>query len=87
MIYILYRPNSEHERSVENFNKLLEDRRIKSELINVDSREGAVKSQAYGIMEYPAVIAARETNGQALQLWTGNLPTVSDVEFYAWSSI
>lgn len=85
MIYIIYRPDSEHGRQVEEFKKRLDDRRVESELINIDSREGSVKAQNYGIMEYPAVLAVRGSTGQAIQTWSGTVPTISDVEFYARS--
>ncbi|MEX0668334.1 MAG: hypothetical protein WD061_01170 [Candidatus Saccharimonadales bacterium] len=87
MIYILYRPNSEHERSVLELQRLLERRHIKLELIDVDTLEGISKVKTYGIMEYPSVLAVRESNGQSLQIWSGTLPTISDVEYYAWSSL
>lgn len=87
MIYILYRPNSEHERKVAELKERLERRRINPELVDVDSREGAAKVQAYGIMQYPAVLAVRDSDGQSIQTWSGHLPTVSDVEFFARSSV
>lgn len=83
MVYILYRPNSEHERRVMELKTWLERRRIRVELVDVDSRSGASKAQVYGIMQYPAVLAARESNGQAIQTWQGEVPTVADVEFFA----
>lgn len=87
MIYVLYRSGSEHERDVMEFKQRLQARRLEVSLVDADSRQGADKAQAYGIMQYPAVLAVREGTGQALQTWFGTLPTVSDVEFYARSSV
>ncbi|MEX0748431.1 MAG: hypothetical protein WD467_01045 [Candidatus Saccharimonadales bacterium] len=87
MIYILYRPSSEHSRAVEEFTRELEKRRIEHDLVDVDSRDGAAKVQSYGITAYPAVLAVKTSDGQALQTWSATLPTVSEVEYYAWSSV
>lgn len=87
MIYILYRPNSEHERKVNELKDRLERRRIFPELVDVDSRTGIAKVQTYAIMQYPAVLAVRDTDGQPIQTWSGHLPTVSDVEFFARSNV
>lgn len=87
MIYILYRPGSEHERSVQEFKRRLEERRVDVELISADSREGAAKSRVYEIMQFPTVLALREGNGQLIQTWLGIIPTISDAEFYAQRSI
>ncbi len=87
MIYILYRPNSEHEREVLEFKRLLEKRNIKPEMVDVDKPEGISKVKTYGIMQYPSILAVRSHSGEMLQMWSGLLPTISDVEYYAWSSI
>lgn len=87
MVYILYRPRSEHARHVDELKERLERRQISPELIDVDSRSGMTKAQTYGIMQYPAVLAVRDTDGQPIQTWSGHLPTISDVEFFARSSV
>lgn len=87
MLYIFYRTNSEHERSVEEFQRLLEQRHLRVELIDVDSRQGAAKAQTYGVMQHPTVLAVRDGDGQMLQIWPGIIPTVSDAEYYARSSL
>lgn len=87
MIYILYRSRSEHERPVSEFQRRLEGRRLSPKMLDVESREGSSKSQSYNIMQYPAVLAVRDTDGQAIQTWSGTLPTVSDVEYFARSSV
>ncbi len=55
---ILYRPNSDHRRSVEEFMDAIKRRndRIKVESINVDSREGSATASLYDIMQYPAIM-------------------------------
>jgi hypothetical protein len=87
VVYILYRSRSEHERQARQLQQRLQQRRIFPEMLDVDSREGAAKSQTYAIMQYPAVLAVRDTDGQVIQTWSGQVPTVSDVEFFARSNI
>lgn len=87
MIYILYRPNSEHERTVTGFQRELDARHVEYELVSVDTRTGADKAASYGIMNYPAVLAVKSSDGQSLQVWSGQLPLLSEVEYYARMSV
>lgn len=82
MLYVIYRPHSEHARSVEEFERHLQRRNLSVELVDADGREGAAKMQVYGIMQYPTVLATRD-DGQLLKMWEGVIPTISDVEYYA----
>lgn len=84
MVSIFYRPNSEHERDVKGFKKMLkeEDKDVEVELVDVNSRSGSSKAQVYDLWGYPAVVAAGP-GGKVLQTWERNLPTVSDVLYYA----
>ncbi len=86
MLYVIYRPRSEHARSVEEFERHLQRRNLSIELVDADTRDGAAKMQTYGIMQYPTVLATRD-DGQLLKMWEGIIPTIADVEFYARSSI
>lgn len=83
MIYVFQRPDSEYSRAIEEFGKELEKRRLSYELIDLNSPGGAAKAQAYDLWQFPAVLVAREPNGQVVQSWTGTLPTIADVEFHA----
>ena len=86
MLYVIYRPNSEHARSVEEFERNLDRRNLSIELVDADTRDGSAKMQTYGVMQYPAVLATRQ-DGQLLKMWEGVIPTVADVEYYARGSI
>ncbi len=87
MLYIFYRPESEYEREVMEFQRRLDDKRVPYTLVDLNTRDGAAKAHTYGIMQFPAVLAAREPDGQSLQIWTGMMPTISDAERYARNSL
>ena len=81
---VLYRSKSDHGREVEEFAHEYHRRTGKElELIEIDTKQGQDKARAYDITQYPAVLAIREDNGQALQLWQGQpLPTINNVSYY-----
>lgn len=86
-VVVLYRPNSEFSRPVEEFTK--EFGRVypehKLELLDLNTREGANKAEIYGVMEYPAILALT-SEGQLLKEWQGDsLPLMSEVAYYAGS--
>lgn len=85
-ICILYRPNSEFARSVEEYTHDIERiHNIKPELLSIDTREGATMTALYDITSYPAVIALKD-DGQVLQFWIGeHLPLMNEVAAYARS--
>ncbi len=82
MVTILYRPNSEHEREVMDFQSRLAREQVIVRLVNVDSREGTTIAQLYDVMEYPAVIA-HEEDGRVIDTWAGKFPLISEVSYYA----
>lgn len=85
-IIMLYRPESEHARVVEgyitDYERFHPDKKI--EVHSIDSREGSDLSSLYGVMSYPAVIAAKD-DGQMQQSWEGvdRLPLMNDLAYYA----
>lgn len=85
-VIILYRPNSEHARRVEeyvaDFVRFHPSDAI--ETIDIDSMEGANLSKVYGIMDHPAVLALKN-DGQMQQMWQGidKLPLMNDLAYYA----
>lgn len=84
-VLILYRPNSEHSRLVEefasDFKRREPSRRI--ELTSVDTRGGAALASLYDIVQYPAILATTD-DGQLLKYWQGEqLPLMNDVAAYA----
>ncbi len=84
-VLVLYRPNSEHARLVEEFiheyQRQEGDRQI--EVLNIDSREGIATASLYDIMQYPAILAL-QPDGSAQRAWIGEtLPLMDEVASYA----
>lgn len=82
---MLYRPNSEHSRKVEdyvkNFIKINRDRKI--DLVSLDTREGSATASIYDVVEYPAVLALSD-DGSVLRNWQGEqMPLINDLAYYA----
>jgi hypothetical protein len=85
-IVVLYRPNSEQARRLEeyvtDFQRFHPGANI--EVLNIDSVLGGEKSQLYGVMEHPAMLALKD-DGQVQQQWEGidKLPVMNDLAYYA----
>lgn len=84
-LVILYKPNSEHARSVETF---LHDFQphipagIKTEILDINTRNGAAMGMLYDIMEYPGILVTTD-DGVMIQSWSGKtLPLMDDVASY-----
>jgi hypothetical protein len=86
-LVILYRPDSEHTRSVEEFVHEFE-RRVpgrKVEMISLNGREGVAMASLYDVVRYPAILATTD-DGRLLQWWQGDqLPLMNEVAAYAQS--
>lgn len=83
--FVLYRPNTDYERSViEYVHDFTHRTQDKLEMISLDTREGAVKAELYDIVRYPAVIAV-DDQGKMLRLWQGNLPLINELSYYTHS--
>lgn len=82
-MFMLYRPNSEHERQALDYSKEFTHRTgSELELISIDTEVGAKKAELYDIVRYPAIVATRE-DGQIVQLWQEEmLPTINEVSGY-----
>ncbi len=86
-VLLLYRPNSEYARTVEEFVHEYErrDASRKIELIDYDSRAGADIAQLYGVVDQPAILALAD-DSQLLQMWVGpRMPLMDDVAAYTIS--
>lgn len=85
-IIILYRPNSETARRVEEYIADFERFHPGEELqaLNIDTLEGAQAAQLYGVMEHPVILALKD-DGQMQQMWQGidKLPLMNDLAYYA----
>jgi hypothetical protein len=77
---ILYQPNSENARTVEEFVQGFKTRTpYDIELINIDTPRGSSLGELYDIVQYPTVLAVRE-DGQLVKSWAGvPLPLINDV--------
>jgi hypothetical protein len=86
-VLVLYRPNSEHGRLIDDFIRDYQSRAQGSrlEVLNVDSRDGSATASLYDIMSYPAILVL-QTDGYLQKSWEGgNLPLVDEVVGYATS--
>lgn len=84
MVTIIYRPDSEQERSVLDFQRELVRAQVITRLVNVDSREGSEMARIYDIVKYPGVLITTE-DGQLLKSWDGELPQISEATATAHS--
>jgi hypothetical protein len=82
-VIVLYRANSEHERSVIDYKRDYKQRCGRDlNIMDIDTQEGSDMAELYDIVQYPAVVAASD-NGELLQLWQGEfLPLIGDVMYY-----
>ncbi|MGI6612333.1 MAG: hypothetical protein ACOX0Z_02055 [Candidatus Nanosyncoccaceae bacterium] len=82
-IIVVYRERSDYARTVEEF---LHDFKYQTggeiETLDPDTREGIGFCQAYGIVEYPTLIAI-DYSGVMQQMWRGlPLPRISELSYY-----
>jgi hypothetical protein len=82
-ILILYRPNSEHGRLIEEFVHEYRNRHPdRLEVIDIDTREGIANATLYDIMQYPAILVVQD-NGSVQKVWEGpQLPLMDEVASY-----
>jgi hypothetical protein len=84
-VLIIYRPNSEHGRAVEEFIHDFQRRHTEDrlEILNVDSRDGSAMATLYDVMQYPAILVVQD-NGSVQRSWEGaSLPLMDEVASYA----
>lgn len=83
-VVILYRPNSEQGRKVEDFARDFSRVNLnrKLELVNIDTRDGMATATLYDVMRNPAVLALTD-DGQLLKDWQGeSLPLMNEISYY-----
>jgi hypothetical protein len=83
-VVVLYRPNSEQGRPVEEFTREFARRYpdVKLEITDIDSREGGALAALYDIMQYPAIMVLRDEGG-VQNIWQGGpLPLMDEVMGY-----
>lgn len=82
---VLYRPNSEHSRSVEDYVRDFERHHSvpRMEIVNIDTREGSATATLYDVMEYPTFLVV-QNDGGVQKIWDGGvLPLMDEVASYA----
>lgn len=83
-ICMLYHPESEFSRMIEEYSRDFERTRGKAiELVSLETREGAGMAKLYDIVQYPALLAIRE-DGSLMKNWEGDqLPLMNELAAYA----
>ena len=84
-VVILYRPNSEHGRVVEEFIHDFESRTgvNQLEVLSIDTREGSATASLYDVMQYPAILVIK-SDGYLQKSWEGEaLPLMDELAAYA----
>lgn len=82
--YIVYKEHSDHSRAVTEYvHDFTKQTGLFINLLDPESLEGESFCRAYGIMDYPSVVAVAE-DGQMQKMWVGlPLPTIMEVSYYA----
>ena len=86
-LIVLYRPESEFSRIVEEFihDYKRQHEADRLELLNIDSRDGSATASLYDVMQQPAILALRD-DGSVLNSWVGpQLPLMSEVAAYTYA--
>ena len=88
-VLVLYRPNSEYARSIEEFVHDLQTRHNIDErhleVLDYDSREGAAMASLYDVMTHPAILVIANDGGY-VKSWDGrSLPLLDEVAGYTFS--
>lgn len=83
-VMILYHPQSDHARKVEDFAHDIERQQgTHVELTSLESIEGTKIAKLYDITQYPAIVVTREDGG-VIQVWSGEeLPLMNEVAAFA----
>jgi len=84
-VLILYRPDSEHGRLIEDFIHEFQERHQPAHLeaLSIDTRDGSATAALYDIMQYPAILVV-QADGGVQKVWQGDsLPLMDEVAAYA----
>ena len=60
--------------------RLLSTHKIEPELIDVDTPEGSMQQELYGVMSYPTVIVTTDDGGE-IASWHGKIPPAEDIRY------
>jgi hypothetical protein len=84
-VLILYRPQSEYARLVEDYIQRFKSRGIDAELevIDIDSADGKAIASVYDVVQYPAILVV-DSDGYLQKNWVGEqLPLLDELIAYA----
>lgn len=82
-VLALYRPQSEHERKITDFQRDFKMRTgHEITLISLDTLDGDNTARLYDITVHPAILAV-DDEGRMQKIWQGeDLPLINEVSFY-----
>lgn len=82
-IVALYRPNTDHERTVTDYQRdFLQRTGQEIELVSLDTVEGSDMARLYDVTSYPALLAVTD-EGVLKQMWQSELlPLMDEVQAY-----
>lgn len=82
-VVVVYKDRSDHGREVRDYIRDYQRFTGKSiEEIDPESRDGESFCRAYGIVEYPTIMAI-DNSGQVQQMWRGRpLPLIDQVSYH-----
>lgn len=88
-VVVLYRPNSEYARDVEEFLRDLREAHDLDErhlqVLDYDSRDGSAMASIYDVMSQPAILVVNDDGGY-VKHWEGrHLPLQEEVTGYMFS--
>lgn len=84
-ILVLYRPNSEHSRIIDEFIHDYQRRHQSDRLeaLSLDTRDGSATATLYDVVQYPAILVIKG-DGSVQKVWQGEaLPLMDEVAAYA----
>lgn len=84
-VLVLYRPQSEHGRMIDEFIHEFQRRHgdERLEIQNIDTRDGSATASLYDIMRYPAILVLQD-DGYLSKSWEGDqLPLMDEIVSYA----
>ncbi len=82
-VSILYHPQSDHSRIVEEFARDFKYQKLKDiELISLETKQGSNLAELYDLVNYPVVIVIKDDD-QLINEWQGMpLPLMDEVASY-----
>ena len=82
-VVVIFKDNTDYARSVTDFLRDFEHQTGHVlDTLDPDTPEGTSFCEAYGIVEYPTIIAISDT-GLMQNMWRGlPLPTINEVSYY-----